>query len=324
MELYPTCLIFASVPRETISVLSQESLITCVQSCLYITILGNLEHYRSHSQVKKLRHKGENDLLVIQLLRNQPEPRQFRSVVHALKNHALNHISVLTSNIFALHLFFRSHELSKFLIWLLTDRLGENKDSVLKSWNLITSLRITISFLTVNLTQFLYLHCFPPSPCLQITLLWLYICDYIFVILLLMFPVTRWECSQPLSELPSLRILEWISLFLSWSYLLMITQFPVILKHRKWKWKWSRSVMTDSLQPHGLYPTWLLRPWDSPPMGFSRQEYWSGLPFPSPGDLPNPGIEPRSPTLQADALTSEPPGNSQNEYDNQQKVDTVQ
>ena len=43
-------------------------------------------------------------------------------------------------------------------------------------------------------------------------------------------------------------------------------------------------------------------------MGFSRQEYWSGLPFPSPGDLPDPGIEPRSPTFQEDALTSEPPG----------------
>ena len=43
-------------------------------------------------------------------------------------------------------------------------------------------------------------------------------------------------------------------------------------------------------------------------MGFSRQEYWSGLPFPSPGDLPNPGIEPRSPALQADTLPSEPPG----------------
>ena len=42
---------------------------------------------------------------------------------------------------------------------------------------------------------------------------------------------------------------------------------------------------------------------------FSRQEYWSGFPFPSPGDLPNPGIEPRSPTFQADALTSKPPGN---------------
>ena len=43
-------------------------------------------------------------------------------------------------------------------------------------------------------------------------------------------------------------------------------------------------------------------------MGFSRQEYWSGLPFPSPGDLPDPGIEPRSPALEADALTSEPQG----------------
>ena len=42
-------------------------------------------------------------------------------------------------------------------------------------------------------------------------------------------------------------------------------------------------------------------------MGFSRQEYWSGLPFPSPGDLSNPGIEPRSPTLRTVALPSEPP-----------------
>ena len=43
-------------------------------------------------------------------------------------------------------------------------------------------------------------------------------------------------------------------------------------------------------------------------MGFSRQEYWSELPFPSPGDLPDLGIEPGSPALYADALTSEPPG----------------
>ena len=43
-------------------------------------------------------------------------------------------------------------------------------------------------------------------------------------------------------------------------------------------------------------------------MGFSGQEYWSGLPFPSPGDLPDPGIEPEFPALEADALTSEPPG----------------
>ena len=43
-------------------------------------------------------------------------------------------------------------------------------------------------------------------------------------------------------------------------------------------------------------------------MGFSRQEYWSGLPFPSPGDIPNPGIEPGSPTLQADSLLLSPQG----------------
>ena len=46
-------------------------------------------------------------------------------------------------------------------------------------------------------------------------------------------------------------------------------------------------------------------------MGFSRQEYWSGLPFPSPGDLPNPGIEPRSPALQTDAFLFEPHGRPQ-------------
>ena len=44
-------------------------------------------------------------------------------------------------------------------------------------------------------------------------------------------------------------------------------------------------------------------------MGFSRQEYWSGLPCSSPGNLPNPGIKPGSPALQADSLPSEPPGN---------------
>ena len=43
-------------------------------------------------------------------------------------------------------------------------------------------------------------------------------------------------------------------------------------------------------------------------MGFSRQEYWSGLPFPSPGDLPNPGIKPEPPALQVDSLPAEPLG----------------
>ena len=49
-------------------------------------------------------------------------------------------------------------------------------------------------------------------------------------------------------------------------------------------------------------------------MGFSKQEYWSGVPLPSPGDLPDPGIKPESPTLQADALPSEPPGKPWSQY----------
>ena len=57
-----------------------------------------------------------------------------------------------------------------------------------------------------------------------------------------------------------------------------------------------------------LCDPWTVAHQAPPSMGFSRQEYWIGLPFPSPGDLPDPGIEPRSPTLQADALTSAPPG----------------
>ena len=73
----------------------------------------------------------------------------------------------------------------------------------------------------------------------------------------------------------------------------------------KAKWK----VQVKSLSRVRLFATpWSVAHQAPPSMGFSRQEYWSGLPFPSPGDLPDPGIEPRSPTLQADALTSEPPG----------------
>ena len=50
---------------------------------------------------------------------------------------------------------------------------------------------------------------------------------------------------------------------------------------------------------------WTIALQASLPMGLSEQEYWSGLPFPSPGDLPNPGIEPRSPAVQADSLPTE-------------------
>ena len=74
-------------------------------------------------------------------------------------------------------------------------------------------------------------------------------------------------------------------------------------QHIIWKTevKWSEvscSVVSNSLRPHGAPPS----------VGFSRQECQSGLPFPSPGDLPDPGIKPGFPTLQADALLSEPPG----------------
>ena len=53
---------------------------------------------------------------------------------------------------------------------------------------------------------------------------------------------------------------------------------------------------------------WTVAPQAPLSMGFSRQESWSGLPFPPPGDLPNPGIEPVSPALQADSLPAEPSG----------------
>ena len=70
-------------------------------------------------------------------------------------------------------------------------------------------------------------------------------------------------------------------------------------------------VKVKSLSRVWLFATpWMVAyqaPWS---MGFSRQEYWSGLPFPSPGDLPNPGTELGSPALQIDALPSEPPGKS--------------
>ena len=64
-----------------------------------------------------------------------------------------------------------------------------------------------------------------------------------------------------------------------------------------------------SLSRVRLFATrWTVAYQASPSMRFPRQEYWSGLPFPSPGDLPHPGIEPRSPALETDTLTSEPPG----------------
>ena len=68
-------------------------------------------------------------------------------------------------------------------------------------------------------------------------------------------------------------------------------------------------VKVKSLSCVQLFATpWTLAHQAPSSMVFSRQEYWSGLPFPSPRDLPNPGIKPQSPALQADALPAEPPG----------------
>ena len=68
----------------------------------------------------------------------------------------------------------------------------------------------------------------------------------------------------------------------------------------------SHSIMSDPLRPHGPYGVH-----QAPlSMEFSRQENWSELPCPPPGDFPDPGIKPVSPALQADSLPSEPPGKS--------------
>ena len=81
-----------------------------------------------------------------------------------------------------------------------------------------------------------------------------------------------------------------------------------------WCGQWARFCgRTRSWQAEGDRIGLFVTPWtvahQAPlSMGFSRQEYWSGLPFPPPVDLPDPGIELRSPALQADTLTSEPPG----------------
>ena len=75
-----------------------------------------------------------------------------------------------------------------------------------------------------------------------------------------------------------------------------------------WRWFSKNTRKVKSLSRVRLFVTpWTVAYQAPPSMGFSRQECWKGLPFPSPGDLPNPGIKPRSPALQADASLSEPP-----------------
>ena len=91
----------------------------------------------------------------------------------------------------------------------------------------------------------------------------------------------------------------WISI--DYMYLLYLTSIDYI-------YRLLCSIWVKSLSRVQLFATpWIVAYQPALSIGFSRQEYWSGLPFPSPGDLPEPGIEPGSPTLQADVLPSEPP-----------------
>ena len=89
------------------------------------------------------------------------------------------------------------------------------------------------------------------------------------------------------------QLLDWLILLILYLFLFywsLIFLFPPFFSMCV-----SHSDMSNSLWPHCLS------------MEFSRQEYWSGLPFPSPGNLPGPGIEPRSPALQEDSLLTEIP-----------------
>ena len=101
--------------------------------------------------------------------------------------------------------------------------------------------------------------------------------------------------SMPLPALGNVCLLGWVWMIVCCFNL----NFPNDLW---WEWKWK---LLSCVQ---LFAT----QWAIQSMEFSRPEYWSGQPFPSPGDLPKPGIKPRSPALQADSLPAEPPGKPKN------------
>ena len=82
--------------------------------------------------------------------------------------------------------------------------------------------------------------------------------------------------------------------------------------HLHWWW-FSRSVVADSCDPQTVAHQGPLS------LRYSRQEYWSGLPFPSPGDLPDAGVEPGSSALQADSLPTEPQGKPSHHVTSQQQ-----
>ena len=92
-------------------------------------------------------------------------------------------------------------------------------------------------------------------------------------------------------------------------YILLPCLFNLYAEHIMWKAGLKVKAKVQLLSRFRLFATTWTVAYQAPPsMGFSRQEYWSGVPLPPPGELPNPGIEPRSPALQADNLLHELPG----------------
>ena len=132
-------------------------------------------------------------------------------------------------------------------------------------------------FYTIRATEEAYLFCY----CY---------CCYVALVVSNSVRPHRWQPTRlPVPRILQARTLEWIAISFS--------------NARK------RKAKVKLLSPVWVFVTpWTVAYQTPQSMGFSRQEYWSGLPFPSPGDLPDPGIKPRSPIFQADALTSEPPG----------------
>ena len=110
---------------------------------------------------------------------------------------------------------------------------------------------------------------------------------------------SEWLCYRVQSSVKTYRY--WLNLFI---YIRQSKLYEIHLPDLKWPISQVKSFSSVRL----FVIPWTVAHQAPPSMGFSRQDYWSGLPCPSPGDLPHPGIKPRSPTLQADALTSEPPG----------------
>ena len=137
-------------------------------------------------------------------------------------------------------------------------------------------------------------------------------CVCVFVIQLCQTLCDPMECSLPGSSvhgIPQVRILEWVAIpFSGGSSWPGVTPGSPALQADSIIWAPGKRHICVCCCCCAQTCPWTAARQAPPWVGFSKQEYWSGLPCPPPGNLPNPGIEPRSPTLQADSLPSEPPG----------------